>query len=262
LERKVGRNDLILPIYFLTSPTFDTQSGEFATALFQHQYRDWRDVRNIPMGSPRVRRKLDELAGDLCAAINREAGGLGTSIAERASASPVVAPPRTASDSAVPVAERRPGDRTFDEALRLESVGRFKEAADAYKVAANQGNLDAITNLGRMYRIGRGVQKSYIEAARYFNLAAGQGNAIAQASLARLYTEGWGVPQSDADAVRLYRLAADQSNAIAQFNLGDCYERGRGVQKSRTDAITWYRAAARQEMELAQRALRRLGESW
>jgi TPR repeat protein len=158
--------------------------------------------------------------------------------------------------------KEKAGEQPLDDALRLESTGHFKEAAHAYKKAADQGNLDALTNLGRLYRIGRGVERSYLEAANCFQRAADQGNAIAQSSLARLYREGWGVPQSDLEAVRLYRLAAEQGNAIAQFNLGDCYEKARGVPKSRTEAIKWYRMAARQEMPLSQTALRRLGESW
>jgi hypothetical protein len=154
------------------------------------------------------------------------------------------------------------GEALVSRAKELESIGRFKEAADTYKATVILGNLDAMTNLGRLYRIGRGVPKSYVEAARLYKLAADRGYAIAQSSLAQLYLEGWGVQQSDTEAVRLYRLAAEQDNEIAQFNLGNCYQRGRGVTRSRTDAVYWYRLAARQDMQLAQTVLRQMGEVW
>jgi hypothetical protein len=51
---------------------------------------------------------------------------------------------------------------------------------------------------------------------------ANQGNAIAQTNLGVLYRDGKGVPQDYAEALRWYRKAADQGNAIAQTNLGMC----------------------------------------
>jgi TIR domain len=148
LERSAGRNDLILPIYFLTSPAFDSPSGEFALALSRRQWRDWRDVRNTPMSSSKVRRKLDELAAELSIAINRGSSGLDHSFRERAkSALPEVAsmgtpPPDTGPGTskptlatealAIPPAlERRLAERIYPMLKSDRWLGRYVQTLAA-----------------------------------------------------------------------------------------------------------------------------------
>jgi TPR repeat protein len=49
---------------------------------------------------------------------------------------------------------------------------------------------------------------------------AEQGDVDAQWNLGRMYGNGRGVPEDDAEAIKWYRLAAEQGYARAQFNLG------------------------------------------
>ena len=63
-------------------------------------------------------------------------------------------------------------------------------------------------NLG-MYANGRGVLKDDAEAVRWYRLAADQGDATAKSNLGFMYTNGRGVLKDDAEAMRWYRLAAD-----------------------------------------------------
>jgi hypothetical protein len=46
-----------------------------------------------------------------------------------------------------------------------------------YRKAAEQGNANAMYNLGTMYGLGRGVAKDAIEAHKWFNLAAARADA-------------------------------------------------------------------------------------
>ena len=68
----------------------------------------------------------------------------------------------------------------------------YTEAVRLYQLAADQGNVDAQSNLGYLYYDGRGVEQSYAEAARFFKLAADQGDGYAQYYLALLYENGQG----------------------------------------------------------------------
>jgi TIR domain len=65
-ERELGRDDLILPIYYITVEAFDDPqkraADELAAALSAHQYVDLRDLRLTDLSSVRVRRTLGELA--------------------------------------------------------------------------------------------------------------------------------------------------------------------------------------------------------
>ena len=46
------------------------------------------------------------------------------------------------------------------------------EAVAWYRKAAEQGHIEALHKLGRMYHQGRGVPQDFVEAHRWYNLAA------------------------------------------------------------------------------------------
>ena len=50
------------------------------------------------------------------------------------------------------------------------------EAVRWYRLAADQGYVEAQYNLGNMYANGEGVPENYIAAYMWFNLAAAQGD--------------------------------------------------------------------------------------
>ena len=63
-------------------------------------------------------------------------------------------------------------------------------------------------------------------------LAAEQGDEFAQSDLGDMYENGKGVLQDYKEAVKWYRLAAEQGDEFARSNLGIMYENGRGVPKT------------------------------
>ena len=93
----------------------------------------------------------------------------------------------------------------------------------------------------------RGVEawrhKDYSEAARQWAAAVQDGNPEALNNLGFLYSEGWGVPQELGRALRLWRLAASAGVSESQWHLGDFYEHGRGVHQSDVYALAWYLCA-------------------
>ena len=74
-EKKLGRNDLILPTYFIDCPLLndeDKRTGdELAQAIFAHQYADWRKLRFNPFDSQEVREALAELGVQIRDALER-----------------------------------------------------------------------------------------------------------------------------------------------------------------------------------------------
>ncbi len=149
--------------------------------------------------------------------------------------------------------QEQPSPRLYFQLGRvLFAEHKDADALRLFRLAADQGMPDAQTDLGIMYRDGRGVAQSDAEAARLFRIAADQGQAVGQLSLGALYRNGRGVAQSDAEALRLYRLAADQGNPGAQNNLGVMYRDGRGVAQSDAEAVRLFRLAADQGNALGQ----------
>ena len=59
-ERELGRDDLILPVYYVSTPELEDparrDADELARVLASRQYADWRELRFEPFNSPAVRR--------------------------------------------------------------------------------------------------------------------------------------------------------------------------------------------------------------
>ena len=102
-----------------------------------------------------------------------------------------------------------------------------------------------------MYAVGQRVLQDDAEAVKWYRLAADQGNAPAQSDLGFMYANGRGVPQDGTEAVKWYRLAANQGNALAQYNLGFMYANGRGVPQDYLLAHMWFDLAAARGNEQA-----------
>jgi TPR repeat protein len=120
------------------------------------------------------------------------------------------------------------------------------EAMHWFRLAADQGNAVAQTNLGVMYYHGHGVSQNLGEAVHWFRLAADQGNAVAQTNLGVMYQAGQGVSQDLGEAVQWYRLAAEQGYGTAQFYLALMYEHGFGISQNSFEAERWFKLAAAQ----------------
>lgn len=81
---------------------------------------------------------------------------------------------------------------------------------DWYKIAAQQGNVDAQQQLGFVYSHGFGPARTvnYAEAAKWYALAAEQGNIQAQFQLSVMYFQGQGVPKDGALAYKWASITA------------------------------------------------------
>ena len=82
------------------------------------------------------------------------------------------------------------------------------------------------------------------EVAKQYRLAAEQGHVDAQASLASLYWYGRGVREDFVGAARWYRRAADQGLSCAQLQLGEMYRDAKNGPKDYVQGHTWMNIAA------------------
>lgn len=74
-ERRLGRNDLVLPVYYIDCPILEEAaqrtSDPLAEELAKRQCIDWRTLRFEPIEAPEVRRTLAEMAKQLSQAMQR-----------------------------------------------------------------------------------------------------------------------------------------------------------------------------------------------
>ena len=78
-------------------------------------------------------------------------------------------------------------DQNFDKGYQAEIWEDYKTALSFYHISADDGNADAMKNIGRFYYSGFGVSKDYVQAMRWMRLAAEHENADAQWWIGYMY---------------------------------------------------------------------------
>ena len=110
---------------------------------------------------------------------------------------------------------------------------------------------------GEIHLLGHGgVAVDYAAARRMLELAAQDGHVNALYNLGTMYDRAQGVTRDPAEAVKWFKRAADQRDNVAQFNLAVLYGSGDGVPLDRAEAEKWGRMAADNGNERARQVLR------
>jgi CheY-like chemotaxis protein len=75
-EKALGRDDLILPIYYVTAPVLEKADllaqDPLATVISARQRYDWRSQADLPIDDPKTRAAVRDLAQKIAAAIARK----------------------------------------------------------------------------------------------------------------------------------------------------------------------------------------------
>jgi len=123
----------------------------------------------------------------------------------------------------------------------LFGIGPARTDLDAavahYRRGIERGDLAAMTTLGFLYRLGRGVPRDSGEMIRLMTDAAEGGYHFAQLRLGQTYLTGDGIPGgADADlnipdsatAARYLSMAAEQGSIVAALELAGIYSEADG----------------------------------
>ncbi len=127
-----------------------------------------------------------------------------------------------------------------------------KDDAEATRLlhqAADRGYMAAEESLGMFAETGVGMERpSPADALEWYHKAAQQGSLDAATDIALMYANGKGVTRDPAQAVAWFRRAAESGDGSAQYNLALMYERGEGVPQDFKEAVRWLTAAADQNL--------------
>ncbi|MSO21522.1 MAG: sel1 repeat family protein [Acidobacteria bacterium] len=138
------------------------------------------------------------------------------------------------------------------------------EAVKWYRMAAEQGVVEAANILGVTYQMGgRGFPADFAEALKWHRVAAEIGSANSQYAVGLAAQAGSGVPADYVEAAKWFRLAAEQGHGDAQLNLGILYSglrnsASQSITEDFPEAIKWYEKAADQGIAQAQFNLARM----
>jgi uncharacterized protein len=119
-------------------------------------------------------------------------------------------------------------------------------AAQWYRRAAELGDTEGMFAFGVLLADGEGIQKNRAGAAQLFDTAAQKGHPLANYNLALLFLKGDGKPENPHRAAIHLRYAAEQGIAAAQYDLATLYATGTGVEANAYHAATWLARSADQ----------------
>jgi len=119
-----------------------------------------------------------------------------------------------------------------------------EQAIRYYQMAAEDGNVRALENLGLFHIQGIGTEKNTTLALEYLEEAKSHGSVQAYNLLGYIYFNGAGLPQDIEKAINYMQKAADMGSKESMSNLGIAYLHGAGVQKSLAKAYKLFDTAA------------------
>ncbi|WP_164158312.1 tetratricopeptide repeat protein, partial [Sandarakinorhabdus rubra] len=136
-------------------------------------------------------------------------------------------------------------------------AGKWDEAVKMWQPFAEQGDADAMFNMGQAWKLGRGVALDKANAQDWYRRAAVKGHLPAQANLGILLFQAG----DKAEGVRWLKSAADKGEMRAQYVLGIVHWNGDGAAKSMPLAYAYLVRAAAQGLPEATRALNELSQA-
>ncbi|NLZ63153.1 MAG: sel1 repeat family protein, partial [Lentisphaerae bacterium] len=152
----------------------------------------------------------------------------------------------------------------------------YDKAFELFTQSADQGNPQAMFNIGLCYEGGFGVKKNpkealrwyyqaadagvpeaqinaavaaeqrgdYEKALHYLKIRANAGDTAAMNKVASFLLNGLGTPENPQEAVSYLLEASRRGNSRAQVRLADCYQRGVGVERNYLEMFNWLTLAA------------------
>lgn len=129
---------------------------------------------------------------------------------------------------------------------------KYNTAFTLFMKAAKQGDAEAQSALGTMFRDGHGTSKDYAQARAWYQKAAEQDEPSAQLNLGILYHEGKGGERNDMKAFEWVEKAALLRKTEAEYMLGLFYKEGTGVDLNYVKAKDFFLKSAGKGYSLAQ----------
>lgn len=124
--------------------------------------------------------------------------------------------------------------------------GKYLTALKEAKIAADRGEAEAHTLIGRIYAEGHGVPQNLEVASEWFLKAAELGDPLGGFHAALLLAEGKGIKRDYGLAADLFEVAAKKGNVLAMYNLALLIADGRGREQNLVTAAKWLQQAAGQ----------------
>lgn len=123
-------------------------------------------------------------------------------------------------------------------------VGTSSQNIAQLQASAENGDADAMAELGKCYYFGKGVEQSDYKAFTWLSKAAHKGSSKAFSRLGDCYLYGYGTAKDPANAFENYSKGAELGDSDSMTGLGVCLKNGIGTAQDMEKALYWYNKAA------------------
>ena len=127
----------------------------------------------------------------------------------------------------------------------------YEKALEWYRVASEQGSLEANRAIGRFYMRGKGVKKSRAEAFKWYqkDVPEQPAQTFEQSEAQWCLATEFYFDRKYREALKWYKITATGSvngfGSPAPYEaIGGLYEEGKGVKRDYIEALKWYKKAA------------------
>jgi len=179
----------------------------------------------------------------------------------------------------LPSSEKLTPQQHCDKGIEFHEAGAFMKSTYHFRLAAREGNHEAMFWYGLACRHGWGMRENKTEAFNWLRKAVDSGHlevaedeqvqttdvmkkkqhkaqyAVAIYELGKCYMNGWGAKQDKSLALRCYEIAGNWGDADALVEAGYSYAEGVGCRKDMKKAAKFYRAAEAKGVSM-------VGNSW
>lgn len=129
--------------------------------------------------------------------------------------------------------------------VNLAKDKKYNEAIYLLEHAANNGDIDAVNDIGVIYEL----EGDYDKAMELYQYAALFGSRVAIHNAGNLYENGKGVKANDVLAMHLYKRSAKMNYSHAFYKIASFYQFGKVVEKDEKEAFKWAKKGARLELK-------------
>jgi parallel beta-helix repeat protein len=197
-EKKLGRNDLIFPVYYVATDVLDEEgkrsADPLASAIASRQYADWRELRFEPFTAPAICKTLVAMARQIMQAMKRGQTSRQSSPGGGKETQPVAARPSPAATNAteavLPARDSTPTVKTEPRTLVVDAFHRGDHTSVTDALQAAQPGDWILVRPGTYYEgividkvveiIGDGEVEDIVI------VASGKDTVLARASMGRL----------------------------------------------------------------------------
>ncbi len=135
-----------------------------------------------------------------------------------------------------------------------ETPQDFEKALNLFLAEAENGNVLAMYDLGRMYADGLGVESDNDKANKYYAKALSGFKQVesqkawkyTEYRIGKMFAQGLGTEKDYETAAQWFELSAEKKYKYAQYSLGGLYYHGQGVEQDYQTAFSLYLKSAEQ----------------